>query len=203
MTRIERRNAIRANRMRVSILSCVVLLILVAVLLAFQAAEPDAETPKSTEMPELMTLVEISPPDKPDAFRPAQEAGAAETIARMLWGEARGCSPTEQAAVVWCALNRVDSEDPYYPDDIVSVVTQDLQFHGYDPDNPVIPEILALVEDVLARWSIEDGCVGGVGRVLPREYLFFTGDGTHNYFRTDWTGGETWAWGLESPYEEG
>ncbi|MEG1578414.1 MAG: cell wall hydrolase, partial [Oscillospiraceae bacterium] len=138
-------------------------------------------------------------PDKP-AVTEAPETPA-ECLARMLYGEARGCSTTEQAAVVWCALNRVDSEDPYYPDDIVAVVTQERQFHGYDPEHPVLPELLALAEDVLARWSIEGGCVGSVGRVLPEEYLYFTGDGMHNYFWTEYTGGETWGWWLESPYE--
>ena len=27
----------------------------------------------------------------------------------MVWGEARGCSTTEQASVVWCALNRPEN----------------------------------------------------------------------------------------------
>ena len=113
------------------------------------------------------------------------------------------CLPTpEQAAVVWCALNRVDDESGLWPDDIVAVVTQPSQFHGYDPDHPVVPEFLALAEDVLARWEIEDTCVGDVGRVLPQEYTYFSGDGRHNYFRTEWDGGTTWDWGLESPYGE-
>lgn len=63
-----------------------------------------------------------------------------------------------------------------------------LQFYGYDPSNPVDPDILALVEDVLARWMAEKECVGSVGRVLPKEYLYFTGDGAHNYFTTEWQG---------------
>ena len=41
-----------------------------------------------------------------------------------------------------------------------------------------------------------------LGRVLPREYLFFTGDGKHNHFRTEWDGGQVWDWSLQSPYEE-
>ena len=36
---------------------------------------------------------------------------------------------------------------------------------------------------------------------LPKEYLYFTGDGAHNYFTTEWQGGQTWDWSLESPYE--
>lgn len=118
----------------------------------------------------------------------------------MAWGEARGCSVTEQAAAMWCVLNRVDSA--YFPDDVVAVVSQESQFHGYDPENPVTTELLALAEDVLYRWSIEDSCVGGVGRVLPREYIYFWGDGETNHFTTEFGGGLTWDWGLESPYEE-
>lgn len=38
--------------------------------------------------------------------------------------------------------------------------------------------------------------------MLPREYLFFTGDGEHNHFRTEWDGGQVWDWSLQSPYEE-
>lgn len=128
------------------------------------------------------------------------EPDPAEYLAKTVWGEARGCSTAEQAAVVWCVLNRVDSES--FPDDIISVVTQPSQFAGYDPDNPVMPELLALAEDVLSRRSIEESCVGGVGRVLPAEYLFFTGDGQHNYFRTEYIGGQTWDWSLPDPYED-
>lgn len=132
-----------------------------------------------------------------------QEEHEQETIlalARTIWAEARGCSTTEQAAVVWCALNRVDSPD--FPDDILDVLEQPNQFSGYGVEYPVLPEILALVEDVLDRWQLEKTAVGDVGRVLPKEYLFFYGDGRHNYFRVDYKGGTTWDWSLRSPYEE-
>lgn len=121
-------------------------------------------------------------------------------LARTVWGEARGCSTTEQAAVVWCVLNRVDR--PEWPDDPLSVVQQKYQFAGYDPENPVWPEHLALVEDVLDRWELEKTAVGDVGRVLPKEYVYFDGDGIHNYFWTDLKGSNTWDWSLGSPYEE-
>ena len=41
---------------------------------------------------------------------------------------------------------------------------------------------------------------GDVGRVLPDEYFFFTGDGEHNHFRTEYSGGTFWDWTLENPY---
>ena len=122
-------------------------------------------------------------------------------LAKMVWGEARGCSTTEQAATIWCVLNRYDSGDRFWADTVEGITTQPCQFYGYDSSNPVDPDILALVEDVLARWMAEKECVGSVGRVLPREYLYFTGDGVHNYFTTEWQGGQTWDWSLESPYE--
>ena len=53
----------------------------------------------------------------------------------------------------------------------------------------------------MTRWLIEDKCVGDVGRVLPKEYLFFGGDGKRNYFRTEYIGGDIWDWSLDDPYK--
>lgn len=147
--------------------------------------------------PEVITLVRYATEEE----QAARDRETEEILAQLLWGEARGCSATEQAAVIWCVLNRVDSPD--FPNDIRTVATQHLQFVGYSPDNPVEESLLALVRDVLGRWELERCAVGDVGRVLPREYVFFDGDGTHNHFRTTYTRtGETWDWSLESPYEQ-
>lgn len=122
---------------------------------------------------------------------------AAEYLANVTWGEARGCSVTEQAAVMWCVLNRVDS--PLYPDSVGEVVTQKAQFNGYSESNPITQEMLQLANSVLTYWSEGDDS----GRVLPKEYLYFTGDGEHNYFYTTWASNAVaWDWSLPSPYEE-
>lgn len=122
---------------------------------------------------------------------------AAEYLANVTWGEARGCSVTEQAAVMWCVLNRVDS--PLYPDSVGEVVTQRAQFNGYSESNPITQEMLQLANNVLTYWS--EGA--DYGRVLPKEYLYFTGDGEHNYFYTTWASNAVaWDWSLPSPYEE-
>lgn len=121
----------------------------------------------------------------------------AELLAKTAWGEARGCSPTEIAAVMWCILNRVDSGD--FPDTVVEVVEAPGQFQGYSEDNPVTDDLLTIAYDVLFYWQIEDD----TGRVLPKEYLYFLGDGGHNYFYKTW--GDTsdpWDWSLPSVYEE-
>ena len=123
-------------------------------------------------------------------------------IAKTVYGEARGCTTTEQAAVVWSILNRVDSDLKYMPDDIIGVVTQKDQYLGYNPKHPVTDEIANLVEDVLGRWVMEKAGEKNVGRVLPKNYLWFYGDGKHNHFTDAWRNGNKWDWSLESPYEE-
>lgn len=123
---------------------------------------------------------------------------AAEYLANVTWGEARGCSVTEQAAVMWCVLNRVDS--PLYPDTVGEVVTQRSQFNGYSESNPITQELLQLANSVLTYWSEGDDS----GRVLPKEYMYFIGDGEHNHFYTEWaSNAKAWDWSLPSPYEEG
>lgn len=196
MTRTERRKRRRVRQVR-AVFALVVSVLLVVLVLALA-------TPSAAEAEADYIAPEITAPATPEPViqEPEAEADPAEYLAKTIYGEARGCSTTEQAAVVWCVLNRVDDESGLWPDDIVAVVTQPSQFHGYDPDHPVVPEFLALAEDVLARWEIEDTCVGNVGRVLPQEYTYFSGDGRHNYFRTEYTGGETWGWTAESPYGE-
>lgn len=127
-----------------------------------------------------------------------------EDIIRMtkcLYGEARGCSKNEQAAVIWCILNRVD--DPTFPDTIPKVCVYN-QFNGYDPTNPVDPELYDLTLDVYTRWQREKNGDPNPGRTLPPEYLFFHGDGKHNYFRADYENtGVYWDWSLPDPYTEG
>lgn len=121
---------------------------------------------------------------------------SAKYLANVAWGEARGCSVTEQAAVMWCVLNRVDS--PVFPDSVKEVVTQPNQFDGYSENNPITSSLLGLANDVMTYWDSKDDS----GRVLPGEYLYFLGDGSHNYFYTTW--GDTsnpYNWTLQSPYE--
>lgn len=121
----------------------------------------------------------------------------AEHIARTLYGEARGCSTTEQAAAVWCILNRADN----WGMDIIEVITAPGQFAGYRASNPVWPELYDLAQDVLARWRRESNGETDVGRVLPREYMWFSGNGVTNIFRDAYRGGDVWDWSLESPYD--
>lgn len=127
---------------------------------------------------------------------------AAAYIAKTVYGEAMVCGTTERAAVVWCILNRADDARDATPAGVIAVVTKPYQFHGYAADHPLLPELEELALDVIERWLDEKDGETEVGRVLPREYLFFTGDGKHNHFRTEWDGGQVWDWSLQSLYEE-
>ncbi len=123
-----------------------------------------------------------------------------EMLAKLIWGEARGVPSVEQkAAVVWCVLNRVDS--PLYPDSIEAVVTQKYQFSGYKESYPLTDECMEIAEDVLVRWYQEKAGAIEVGRVLPKEYLYFVGDGVLNYFSKEWKSQDYYDWSLPSPYQ--
>ena len=120
-----------------------------------------------------------------------------EIIAKTVYGEARGQSTMEQAAVVWCILNRVDASGS----SISEIVTAPNQFVGYQSGHPVTDEIRALVYDVLVRWKMEKFCQGDVGRVLPKEYKWFSGYDGNNHFRNAYDGDyDIWDWSCWNPY---
>lgn len=151
------------------------------VLLRAEQAE-SSYTPEVRAAAEALEAVETVEAAEPQTveYKLYYTAADAEMIAKTVWGEARGCTPEEQAKVVWCILNRVD--DPRFPDTIQGVITQPHQFHGYDPTYPVTDELLAITYNVLCRWNIERQGVAVV-RELPSSFLWFTGDGEMNYFR--------------------
>ena len=122
-------------------------------------------------------------------------------LCKVTYGEAGSLSKTQQAAVVWCILNRVDSE--VYPNTISEVITQKSQFYGYKESHPIVQETKEIVIDVLLRWENEQRGELNVGRVLPREYMYFTGNGKENIFRlTSKSDSTAWDWSLPSPYSD-
>jgi len=138
-----------------------------------------------------------------------------DMLARLIYTEARGVeSKTEQAAVVWCVLNRLDNPERS-ENSIAEVVIAPFQF-DYRPWVPATDEFRELAADVLERWQAEKQAIAGspashagasrseveVGRVLPAEYQFFEGDGQRNHFTAEWKSDEFWDWSLPSPYED-
>ena len=122
----------------------------------------------------------------------------AQLIAKTLYGEYRGKDKLQQAAVIWCILNRCDAWNM----SIEEVVTTPNQFHGYNKNNPVETYLYEMVIDVMTRWEREKLGYADVGRILPKDYLWFSGDGEINHFRNAYKGGDRWDWSLESPYDD-
>lgn len=153
--------------------------------LAVYSPEPEAATPElpAGEPVKLYTEADV------------------EMLARLIYTEARGVrSKTEQAAVVWVVLNRLDNPNRLQKT-IAEVVCAPYQF-DYRPWVPVTDEFKALAADVLERWQAEKSGVEDVGRVLPPEYQYFEGWGGRNWFSAKWKSQEYWGWGLASPYED-
>ena len=131
-----------------------------------------------------------------DLYPPTQEE--IQALAKVVYREARGIpDKAHQAAVIWCILNRVDAG--CWGDTIMDVVTYPNAF-AYIEDTPVEREFLMLAADVCERWNLEKSGQAEVGRVLPKEYLYFTGDSQLNHFTIEWKGTEIWDWSLPSPY---
>jgi len=119
-------------------------------------------------------------------------------IAKTIGVEAPYCAKMEQAAVAWCILNRVDNGR--FGNGIIDVITRPYQF-GYRVYTPLRDDLYDLAVDVLERWNLEKQGVEDVGRILPKKYLFFWGDGYHNHFRINETDHWYWDWSLPNPYE--
>ena len=135
------------------------------------AAEETVE-PEQTEAPE--------PSEAPVYYEMYFTEDDVAAMAKMLWGEARGCTRDNQIKCAWVVCNRVD--DDRFPDTIQGVLEQPHQFHGYSESFPVTDELYNVAFDVLTRWSYEKQGVP-VRRELPSSFLWFTGNGRENIFR--------------------
>ena len=206
--RRSRRRRRRIRQLQLLVAACILVTGVVLVCAARHSSKQEAkEAAAAAAQTEAQEMKTVEPPaqnqepeEEPEPERDWDEE--ARYMAQACFGEGWICqSKTEWAAIYWNILNRVDSDDPYYPDNIIGVVAQSAQYHGYDPTNPVLPVLKELALDVIDRWQREKQGETDVGRVLPPEYLFFGGDGKHNTFRTEWDGGEYWDWSWPSPYE--
>lgn len=162
----------------------------------------DTEPAIETETSEIEDVVETTPPAETTAEESTHIQYYTEQdvidIAKVLYRECRGIeSDTEKACVVWTILNRVDT----YSSNVYSVVREANQY-AFSENTPVWDELVELARDVLERWNFEKNGEECVGRVLPKEYLYFEGDGTHNYFKDNHVYPcNIWNYSIESPYE--
>lgn len=125
-------------------------------------------------------------------------ANDAIDIAKLLWRECGSVeSKTEQACVAWSLLNRVDATG----ESIYDTIRKPNQY-AFSEWTQVMDDMLVLAYDVLNRWNDERNGFADVGRVLPNEYIYFSGDGVHNYFRDAFQEPyNIWDYSLNSPYE--
>lgn len=133
----------------------------------------------------------------------------AEQLAMLVQLEAGGIpNRDEQAAVVWCVLNRVDDETGRFPDTITEVLLQPGQFYSKPLSIQIDQESLELVYDILFRWymaSVSEGYLDRsnvtLGRTIPPDYLFYYGDGKHNHFRREFLDYyDQWDWSYPEVY---
>lgn len=123
-------------------------------------------------------------------------------MAKMCYGESMNV-PTldtiygersnqyQNACAMYTVLNRVDAGYG----DISTVIKADGQFIGYKASNPVDWRLYNLAQKVIEDWATGEEKL----RVLPSEYLYFRGDGKHNYFRTQ--NGAKYDWHIPDPFE--
>ena len=121
-------------------------------------------------------------------------------IAKVIYNESGAIrSLTEQACVAWTILNHCDAFGVSISEAIVP------GRFAYASDTPTYDsfgrDLVALAQDVVDRWEREKTGEMDVGRVLPSDYLYYHGDGRHNYFRNEYSGGTRWNYSLPSPYE--
>lgn len=154
------------------------------------------ESEKETEV--LMQLTEVET-EEPKVSDYGWDEDKAVALAQLMWGEARGCSKREQSMIAWTVLNRVDAQYSGMTD-FWSILTAPDQFYYY-PGESYEEYELEIARDVLQRWAAEkDGVVEYPGRTLPEGYFYYYGDGVHNYFSTNGSGGALW-FDLGDPYE--
>lgn len=141
-------------------------------------------------------------------------------LAKLIQGEGSGLSKLEKSAIVWCALNYLDSGK--WEHTIIEVVKSPNRFTGYSEGCKVTNENLWIAQDVLERYARELAGEDDVGRTLPKEYICFRGfkwydkaaelglykpTYSHNWYftvedyRKDKWERNYWNWSLTNPYE--
>lgn len=122
-----------------------------------------------------------------DALNTAMEAIPDELVAEaalLAWGEYSGADYAQRTAPIWCACNRADA----WGLTLDEVMHSDA-FHGLLTEREVPEEWYDLARETLARWELEKLGYIDVGRTLPSEYLYFSGNGVVNVYRTEYIGG--------------
>lgn len=123
-----------------------------------------------------------------------------EMLAQVVYKEARGIVGTHhKAAVIWCVLNRLDSG--IYGNSLYDIIVQPNAF-AWSPNTRIEEEFVELATDVMTRWLFEHEGYVEVGRVLPKEYIYFHGADGVNKFKKQNNSRVYWDWSLKTPYTD-
>lgn len=175
----------KLNQFITAIVCIVLLALLICIVYARATWEGDAlpspaPTVTAEEHAESVRTEAPEPSEAPVYYEMYFTEEDVAEVAKMLWGEARGCTRNNQIKCAWVVCNRVD--DARFPNTIQGVLSQPNQFHGYSESFPVTDELYSIAFDVLTRWSYEKQGIP-VRRELPSSFLWFTGNGRENIFR--------------------
>jgi len=118
-----------------------------------------------------------------DAAEREQAKAEIEMMAKVVWAEARGCPPEEQRLVIWTVLQRVDAGG--FGETIADVIRAPKQF-AYRENAPIDEEISRRCATEIAAWRAGSAPPTHEIYAPTLPYLFFEGDGQHNWFRAEW-----------------
>lgn len=159
------------------------------------AVDGRSEVFKQSEVPAQLTVGWYETREQANSMNISSKITASDIadLANVMHSEANGLSTREVAMVAWCVLNRVDVGQGS-----IHSICNSNQFTRKGNKT----KYAWLAEDVLKRYYLEKSGVENVGRVLPKNYLYFTGDGKHNYFRSSFKGSRVLYFPeLTNPYE--
>ena len=137
--------------------------------------------------PETSVYTPNTYPSQQNVLNSAMEAIPNELVAEaalLAWGEYSGSDYAQRTAPIWCACNRADA----WGLTLEEVMHSDA-FHGLLTEREAPAEWYDLARETLARWELEKMGYIDVGRTLPSEYLYFSGNGVVNVYRTEYIGG--------------
>lgn len=165
-------------------------------------AKSPAESPQVKESAVVVTDRQAAEDLTSDGYPRKYTQAEALLVARAM-NIACGAvsSKTKLACVAWTVCNRKDAGQG----SIYDIVTGEGMYR-YTPTATTTSgagyDLQALATDVLDRWSREHAGISSVGRVLPRAYKWFAGEGADIKFYDDESvrAGEVWDYSLPSPY---
>ena len=175
----------------------IIMIVMILLLQAFSCAETGLLTFDSPTERETVYVM------KEELVRSVISENDEIKMAKMLWGEDRANPMYMRAAIIWCVYNRMDAGH-----ESIDNIINDTSFPGYRESHPVKDWAVSLIRDVTIRYVLELNGFTDVGRVLPKEYLFYEQpDGKYYHiFKTKLKyndpSNKVWDWSLPSPYND-